>query len=454
MIFSEITFLIFFLPFSVFSYYLTPRKYRNLALLILSFGFYFLLEPYFLAVMALGIVFNYFYSVLVEKYSEQKKLKTYLFILAVCFNLLILAGFVYIPTITGKFTSPIGVIFFVLNSLSYVTDIYKGNAKKAQNLVSFGVYSSFFPTILGGPILSYRDIAPQLEFRTENHGRTSEGIASFIRGLAKKVLISNRLYFICAEIKSGGFENLTTLSAWLFVISFGLTVYYELSAFSDMAVGLANIFGFNIERNFRHPLSSRSITSFFSKFNISLNNFLLNYIYTPLTKNHGKFISNLCLMLIFVLMSLFYGARLPLLFYGVYIGVLVIVEKNLLFKIRKKLPNFLSYILTYFFLAIGVPFFDAEIGDAFSILKSMLYFEKNLIYDEKALFLLLSNLSVIILAVFCGTKLPNKLSVKFYKKSPKAHAVINYIYSFILLFVSLCFMVSEGAYPFIFFIFS
>lgn len=444
MLYSDLGFLIFFLPLAVGGYYLTPKNHRNITLLALSLVFYFLLEPYFAVILISLSVLNYLYSVFSEKLSDSKKARLALYIAAVCFNLAFLVGFRYVPLMTNVFIAPVGVTFFVLNSLSYITDVFKETDKKAKNIVSYGLYASFFPTILGGPILRYHEISAQLEFRTENHQRTAEGISQYIRGLSKKVILSESLFLVFSEIKSMGFESLPTLSAWLCALSFGLAALFELWGFSDMGTGLAKIFGFNLPQNFNAPLSAKSVSAFAERFNVSLNRFLTDYFYLPLAKKRGFALSLLLSLSVGVLSALFYGADLSLLIFGLYIGLLVIVERGLLFKIRKKLPSALSFILTFLFISLGVPFFALPLGSSFALLKSMLHIKTELFFDDRGVYLLLTNLLLIAVSIFCGTKAPKKISKALFKKAPAFFGLSNYIYSLLLLFVSLCFMVARS----------
>ena len=301
MLFSTTTFILFFLPVVIFLYYTLLKKTKiakNIFLFIVSIIFYAWGEPYFVAVMLLSIIVNWIFGILIEKYKSDKLKSKIILILMLMFNLGILGIFKYLGFIIENINNvfnihiqnpniklPIGISFFTFQAISYVIDVYKNDAKVQKNLLNMGLYISFFPQLIAGPIVRYKTIAEQIENREESFDKFSEGTVRFIKGLAKKVLLSNSL----AVVADFAFEivpsDISVLLAWLGIISYTLQIYFDFSGYSDMAIGLAKLFGFELEENFNFPYISKSITEFWRRWHISLGTWFKDYLYIPLGGN-------------------------------------------------------------------------------------------------------------------------------------------------------------------------
>lgn len=300
MLFSSITFIIGFLPIVLGIYYILlikNKKAKNVFLLLSSLVFYAWGEPNFVFVMILSILFNWCFGLLIDRYRESKIKSKIILFLMLTFNLLILGFFKYlnffIENINDFFNTsiivenielPIGISFFTFQAISYVIDVYKLDAKVQKNLLNMGLYIAFFPQLIAGPIVRYKTIAEQIDNRDENFEKFSQGVIRFIKGLAKKVLLSNSLAIISDKAFGIIPEELSIVLAWLGIISYTLQIYFDFSGYSDMAIGLAKMFGFELEENFNYPYISKSITEFWRRWHISLETWFRDYVYIPLDR--------------------------------------------------------------------------------------------------------------------------------------------------------------------------
>ena len=281
MVFSSNIFLFFFLPLTLLLYYLCPRRFRNVLLLAVSLLFYAWGEPVYLSLMVFTILLNYLSGRLLGKPEQKPGRRKTVLVLALVLNLSLLGFFKYAGFLARTLNAllpaalrlpvpeiplPIGISFYIFQSMSYTIDVYRGQVPPQRNLLTFGTYVSLFPQLIAGPIVRYRDVAQQLESRRENLPQAAAGVQLFILGLAKKILLANRMGELWETLKGSG----GTLAAWVCMFAYTLQIYFDFSGYSDMAIGLGRMFGFEFLPNFDYPYISRSVTEFWRRWHISL----------------------------------------------------------------------------------------------------------------------------------------------------------------------------------------
>ena len=372
MLFSSNIFLFAFLPVVLVVYYLSPRRLRNPVLLLFSLLFYGWGEPVYLILMIFTIGLNYVCGLLIHRFRAQKNAEKKILIAGVAVNLLLLAFFKYfgfiaaqlqavLPALQGwkipEIPLPIGISFYIFQSMSYIIDVYREDTPVQKNLLTFGTYVALFPQLIAGPIVRYRDVAWQLDNRRETLSGFSSGVVLFVVGLSKKVLLANPM---------GSLWNLLqtqpgTLCAWVGIFAYSLQIYFDFSGYSDMARGLGRMLGFEFLENFNYPYISRSITEFWRRWHISLSTWFREYVYIPLGGNRlglGRQIVNL--LIVWTLTGLWHGASWNFVLWGLYYAVLLIFEKVFLLKHLNRLPPFVGHCYTIFAFVLGWTLFYFE----------------------------------------------------------------------------------------------
>ena len=359
MVFSSLTFLFVYLLVVFGIYKITPLKYRNLWLFLTSLFFYGWGEPKYIVVMVFSIICNYFFGYKVKSEHSKKYL-----ILSIIFNLSLLGFFKYtnffVSILNGfgfslnipNIELPIGISFYTFQMMSYPIDVYRNEADVQKSIVNFGTYVTMFPQLIAGPIVRYRDIALQLENREESTTKIYEGINRFMVGLSKKVLLANNIGYLFDEIIALPISNISMLSAWLGIIAFALQIYFDFSGYSDMAIGLGKMFGFEFLENFNYPYVSTSVTDFWRRWHISLSTWFKDYLYIPLGGSYGSNFETIRnLFIVWSLTGFWHGANWNFIIWGVYYGVILIIEKMFLYKFLTN--KFVSYVYTIFIVLIG-----------------------------------------------------------------------------------------------------
>ena len=369
MVFSSITFLFYFLPIVLGIYYIVPNKVKNIVLLLASVFFYFYGEPKYVAIMLVSIIITYLFGILIDKYKKHSKL---FLILSICASTGILVYFKYINFIieninlwlTNKIdfiyvVLPIGISFYTFQLISYIIDVYRGQAKVQKNILKLAMYVSLFPQLIAGPIVRYTTVEEQIENREYSFEKFALGVRRFIIGLGKKVLIANVL---------GEFVNLflatkdgSVLYFWMYGIANMLQIYFDFSGYSDMAIGLGKMFGFEFLENFNYPYIATSVTDFWRRWHISLSSWFRDYIYIPLGGNRVskiKWLRNI--LIVWLLTGLWHGAAWNFILWGLYFGILLILEKVFLDKYLQKLPKALSRIYVLLIVMISFIIFSGE----------------------------------------------------------------------------------------------
>lgn len=388
MVFSSILFIFYFLPLTLLLYYAGPSRLRNLVLLVMSLAFYSWGEPVYVSIMLFSTIFDYGNGLAIEKClsSGRKRATRAVLLLSVAGNLGILGFFKYsnffieIINAAGgtdfpllELSLPIGISFYTFQTMSYTIDVYLGQAGAQKNLVQFGAYVAMFPQLVAGPIVKYKDISGQLADRNVTAERFSYGISRFITGLSKKVLLANNIGMVWEQISGGNLAVLSAAEAWIGAAAFSFQIYFDFSGYSDMAIGLGELFGFHFQENFNHPYRSKSMTEFWRRWHISLGTWFREYVYIPLGGSRkGMKRQLLNLLIVWCLTGLWHGASWNFLVWGLYFGVFLTAEKLFLLRRLEALPGWVSHAYCLIFVAVSwVIFAFDSMADVCTYVKSM-----------------------------------------------------------------------------------
>ncbi len=461
MAFSSILFLLYFLPAMLTVYYLAPIRYRNFVLFVGSLLFYAWGEPVYVFLLVLSVVFNFFLGKQIDKAEEQKR-KKWILIGALLINLLILFFFKYVNPVILVLNSvfgqnfptlliglPLGLSFYTFHGISYLVDIYRGNTTPEEQFIPFGAYLTFFPKILGGPVVRYQDIRAQLLHRRTTIEGFSQGIISFVIGLCKKVLLADNLWILWSSIQETPIVTLSALSAWLGIIVYGLMIYFDISGYCDMSIGLGRMLGFTIKQNFDYPHLATSVTEFWSRWNISLGAWFRQYLYLPLSKD-SKRTTRVCLSLILVWLAvgLWHGATLNFCLWGLYFSLLFVLERVGISKLLKRLPKTFGVIYTLFFVWLGWVFFSQEqLFESILYLKALFGFSSGGFFDPVLLYDLQSNGVLLLISTLAVLPYPARFGRTLLQKSP-SYATVPVAIGFLL---CIAYLVSQSSIPFIYF---
>ena len=459
MVFSSITFLFFFLPILLGTYYIVPNKAKNIVLLLASILFYFWGEPTYGWVMIFSIICTYVFVILMDKYKKNSKI---FLILALFICVGILVYFKYTNFLIENINLwlkdkidfiyvilPIGISFYTFQLISYIIDVYRGQAKVQKNILKLAMYISLFPQLIAGPIVRYTTIEKQLENRVHTFQKFALGVRRFIIGLGKKVLIANVLGEL-ANIFLSSNDN-SVLFYWLYGISAMLQIYFDFSGYSDMAIGLGKMFGFEFLENFNYPYIATNITDFWRRWHISLSSWFRDYIYIPLGGNRVnkiKWIRNI--MIVWLLTGLWHGAAWNFVIWGVYFGILLIIEKLFLEKYLKKLPQFIGRLYVLFLVMISFIIFTAEsIPQIIKNIGGILGITSNSLISTESLYYLKSYFLVIIIAILGATPIFSKIATK--NKISKIANFLEPAYLLIILVTCTSYIINSSFNPFLYF---
>ena len=455
MVFSSIMFLTRFLPLVLIVYFLVPgcvkNTWRNLVLFMFSLAFYAWGEPVYIWLMIFSTVVDYVNGGLAGYFVARDKRNTAkVFVgLSVVINLTLLAVFKY----AGKFVLPIGISFYTFQSMSYTIDVYRGKAKAEKNPINFGAYISLFPQLIAGPIVRFSDIATQLRERTINLESIRYGMLRFVCGLGKKVLLANQAGEIFQTIANYKVSQMTTVSAWLGILAFMFQIYFDFSGYSDMAIGLMAVFGFEIPENFKYPYEAKSITEFWRRWHISLGNWFKEYVYIPLGGSRkGNARTFLNIFIVWFLTGLWHGTTINFTLWGLYFCFFLIMEKTWLLKLLDKIPRVFSHIYALVVVYFGWLLFAWEDIHGHRVyMKAMLGMAGAGVVNKESLYLLVSNaLLMVIMAIGC-TSLPKYLAKKVTKKDGIGASLCMSVYVAVILLLSIAYLVNGTYNPFLYF---
>lgn len=465
MLFSSISFLYYFLPITIIVYFISKNKYKNIILLLASLFFYFYGEPVYTLLMIFSAFSGYIHGILIDKYKNTKYSKIFL-ISSLFISLGTLTIFKYGDFIISninfisstnikllRLALPIGISFYTFQILSYVVDVYKNEVKVSKNFVDFATYVCLFPQLIAGPIVRYKTIQEELSNRTHSFDKFAYGVNRFIIGLTKKVVIANNLGML-VNILTNNIEK-SILSYWIVAIAFPLQIYYDFSGYSDMAIGLGRMFGFNFLENFNYPYIAKSITEFWRRWHISLSSFFRDYVYIPLGGNRvskSRWIFNI--FFVWCLTGLWHGDSWNFVLWGIYFAVLLVIEKLFLIDKVEKLPSLLQHIYAKFFIIISFVIFNNEnIKDMLDNLYNMFNFTGLPLYNEISSYYLRSYAVILLISIIGSTPLLKNIIGKIRKnyKGEMIISIINPIFNIILLIVVTSYLIDGSFNPFLYF---
>jgi len=417
MVFSSITFLFAFLPITLIVYFIVPLKYRNLVLFTLSLIFYGWGEPKYILIMLMSTVVDYFNGYQVNKHKDNKQIARRFVIFSIVFNLSVMGFFKYYDFIAFNLnllglglpilgiSLPIGISFYTFQTMSYPIDVYRGDGKYQKSIISFGTYVTMFPQLIAGPIVRYKDIDDQLNNREYSSDKFYSGITKFISGLVKKVLLANNIGILWETISNTSTANSSLILVWLGVLAFSFQIYFDFSGYSDMAIGLGRMLGFELLENFNYPYIAKSITDFWRRWHISLSTWFRDYVYISLGGNRkGLKRQILNILIVWFLTGMWHGASWNYIIWGIYFGILLIIEKLGLLKLLKKCPLFIQRIYALFFIAVGWMIFANEDIGTMSNYLQMMFGLKNIVFiNDLTKFYLRDNLVLLIILILSST---------------------------------------------------
>ena len=468
MIFSSIFFLCVFLPVTLAAYYIVPRRFNNTLLLIVSLVFYAWGEPVYVLLMLFSIVFNYAAGLqmgMLDDLRDAKRRKA-VFIFTIAVNLGILGFFKYFNFLLESVNSvfgtnipirdialPIGISFYTFQILSYVIDVYWKKVPVQRNFLDFGAYIAMFPQLIAGPIVRYEDIRKQLRDRKITFLKAADGAVWFVKGLGKKVLLANNIGMLFDSLAAVPPQQRSVLSTWLMILAYAFQIYFDFSGYSDMAVGLGKMLGFEFVQNFRYPYLASSATEFWRRWHISLGTWFREYVYIPMGGNRGgtaKYIRNI--LVVWFLTGLWHGADWTFVIWGLYFGVILLLEKLVLGRSMKKWPAVLGHIYALVIINLSWVIFSA--GDVTLMWQNFcagLGGFHNPFADATFVYYLGTDLVLIIVCIFCSTPLVSQGISRLCKLwNRKGQWIAALLYA-LLLTACVAYLVNATYNPFLYF---
>lgn len=433
MVFSSLLFLFRFLPAVLIVYYIAPRPLRNLVLFLFSLIFYAWGEPVYILLMLTSILVSYTGGICIARFQQAGRpgAAKGALIVSSSISLSLLGFFKYADFMIQTVNSfsgagmdllhvalPIGISFYTFQTMSYTTDVYRGEAEVQKNLISFGAYVTMFPQLIAGPIVQYKTIAGQLRTRRETLEQFAEGIHRFLIGLGKKVLLANNVGALWDAIQTMPCGEIPVLTAWMGLAAFTFQIYFDFSGYSDMAIGLGHLFGFRFLENFNYPYISQSITEFWRRWHISLSTWFREYVYIPLGGNRvgvWRHVRNI--LVVWLLTGIWHGASWNFVLWGVYYGVLLLMEKFVLDDRLKRLPAVFRHMYCMFFVMLGWNIFAFDdLGAGIGFMKALFGLYGQGLLNRETVYLLYNHLAVLALCILGSMTLPNQLGKRLAAK--------------------------------------
>ncbi len=469
MVFSSAVFLFVFFPLTLFLYFIPSFKNKeldikkkNFILCVASLIFYAWGEPVYIILMLISVIFNYNLGLDIDYNKDKQTKKKVLIIVGVVFNLFLLSFFKYWGFILDNINSifsleiefralplPVGISFYTFQILSYIIDVYKGKVKAQNKLLPFACYITMFPQLIAGPIVQYSDIERQLHKRTITTEKTAEGIVIFIKGLGKKVLFANTIGAVYTEVLTHELDSLSVVSVWIGILAYTMQIYFDFSGYSDMAIGLGKMLGFEFLQNFNFPYKATSVTDFWRRWHISLSSWFRDYVYIPLGGNRkGTVRTIINLLIVWSLTGLWHGAAWNFIVWGAFYGILLILEKYVFAGILKYIPKPIKYIATMCIVMIGWVFFSSEtLAVSVDYIKAMFNFG-GVIIDDYAKYLLSTNIIPLILMSLSAT---GAFEYAFSQRKDRLSNVVRYIVYAVIFVLCILYLISETYNPFLYF---
>ena len=461
MIFTSISFLYYILPIVLITYFVLPKKLRNTVLCVASLIFYFYGEPKYIILMLAEILIAYIVALLINKHKSKSIL-----VLGIVIYVGLLCVFKYTDFIVSNINSlfntnlsllrlaiPIGISFYTFQILSYEIDVYREKVKVQKNLLKLATYVTLFPQLIAGPIVRYETVEKELDERKETKEDFAYGVTRFTTGLAKKVLIANMLGELCKVFLNGTEKSVAFY--WIYGIAYTLQIYFDFSAYSDMAIGLGRMFGFHFLENFNYPYISKSITEFWRRWHISLSSWFKDYVYIPLGGNRvgkAKHIRNI--VVVWLLTGIWHGASWNFVIWGTMFGVILLIEKFFLGKYLEKAPNFIKRLYVLFIVMVSFIIFNANnMGEAITNIAGLFGANGESFINKFTIYNLRSYAIILIIGIIGATPIPKNFIQKLQQK-PKTKRAINLlepVYIAVLLIVVTAYLVDNSYNPFLYF---
>ena len=461
MLFTSISFLYYFLPIVIILYFIVPKKFKNFILFLSSIFFYFCGEPIYTFLMIGEIFIAYVGARYLEKHRKKNILVSLLAIHIGALGLFKYSDFTInnINQIFGskipllKLALPIGISFYTFQIISYVVDVYRGKVKAQKSFLKLATYVSLFPQLIAGPIVRYETIEKELDSRTSNFENFAYGVRRFVIGLGKKVLIANMLGELCDVFSTTNEKSI--LFYWIFAISYSLQIYFDFSAYSDMAIGLGRMFGFHFLENFNYPYISKSITEFWRRWHMSLSSWFRDYVYIPLGGNRkGTIILVRNIFIVWALTGIWHGANWTFVIWGLMYGIMLIIEKLFLTKHLEKMPSILQRIYVLFTVMISFIIFNANsIGEAWNNIIGLFGANGESLINASTVYYLKSYLVVLVIAIIGSTPLLKNIIEKL-KTKTNANKIINLLEPIAMasiLIIVTAYLVDNSYNPFLYF---
>ncbi len=446
-------------------YFFTPKKYKNLLLLIISLIFYTFGEGILVLLIIASTLIDFYAGKIIEKGFRKQGLR-----LSIFANLSFLVYFKYAAFAFENYYSfleligvsnldwqnipnivlPLGISFYTFQTMSYTIDVYRGNVKANSNLINFATYVTLFPQLIAGPIVRYKDIHRQLIDRKQNTKQFSEGVERFIIGLAKKMIIANNLAYVADSIIDIPNSDLHSSAAWIGILAYSFQIYYDFSGYSDMAIGLGKMFGFEFLENFNYPYIAKSIRDFWRRWHISLSTWFRDYLYISLGGNRkGNKRTYINLIIVFFITGLWHGASWNFIVWGLFHGFFLIIERLGFAKILAKTPKIISHIYTLFIVVIAWVFFRLEtLTDALNYIKSMFSFNKHPKVDFLSHYLTKEVIMAFVLAILFSFPIYKTITNKL---NNNVYLSIKTLFLLLLFVLSTMYIAIDSYNPFIYF---
>ena len=461
MIFSSIPFLFFFFPLFILLYFTLPFKYKNYILLLFSLIFYAWGEPIYILLMIFSSIVDFINGKNIEKHKDDNKKKKFYLIISIIINISLLGFFKYadffikvinnilnldIPLL--KLGLPIGISFFTFQTMSYSIDVYRGDVKAEKDFLTFMTYVCMFPQLIAGPIVRYETVSSELHKRDINFKKFADGFTRFLRGLFKKVLIANNIGLLFTLITSSEVNDISIMTGVLAIVSYAFQIYFDFSGYSDMAIGMGNMCGFTFLENFNYPYISKSITEFWRRWHISLSSWFKDYVYIPLGGSRVNILKNIRnILIVWILTGFWHGASWNFIFWGLYYGILLLLEKFVLKKYIDKLPDFVKHIYTIVLVFIGWMIFAFDDSKyLFGFIKALTsnkFVDSAFLYYFKNYFLILVIATLFSLPVY--PKVKEKMNNSIFT------SLLSISIYVILFIITLSYLVSDTYNPFLYF---
>lgn len=461
MVFSSLIFIFAYLFVTLAVYYITPVKWRNLVLFAVSLIFYGWGEPKYILLMLVSIIIAYVFGFFIEKYRDKNKRLAKLFLaLSIIGNLSFLLffkyynffaeniGFATIPDLK----LPVGISFYTFQIMSYSIDLYRKEVPLAKKFVPFGTYVTLFPQLIAGPIVRYKDVCDQLEHRKESVSKFASGVTRFVAGLSKKLILGDAAAALAKSLETASDFSPTVVNAWLIMIFYTFHIYFDFSGYSDMAIGLGRMFGFEFVENFNYPYVAKSVTDFWRRWHITLSTWFREYIYIPLGGNRvGRLRGFINLAAVWFLTGFWHGADWNYIIWGVYFWVFLVIEKAFFGKLLSKSPLF-GHVYSLLIIGFGwMIFFNTDISNIIDIARQLVGY-KTVFFDSGSIHFLLKTLPFIAVCVFGCTPYP-KMILNRAKERFAAVGNLIPIFTFLAFILCVAYMVDSSFSPFLYYIF-